>query len=127
MSVDAATGRGNGPGSMTATCHPRSESSHAAVRPNTPPPTMTIDRLVREFLSRADCNAAPVLRYAAVLHACSSLRLFGARRARFLLDRSGDSHASIQASGVAGAADERRGRSRRVEFHSGGVGRGHAT
>src|SRR5947207_2363088 len=66
MSVEAATGRGTGPGSMTVTCHPRRDSSRAAVSPNTPAPTMTIVRtpvmplLAAEIAaSRLDRGRAP--------------------------------------------------------------------
>jgi hypothetical protein len=44
MSVDAAEGRGTGPGSTTVTRHPRRQSSAAAVMPNTPAPTTMIER-----------------------------------------------------------------------------------
>src|SRR5260221_1178425 len=46
MSVEAAAGRGTVPGSMTTTCHPRRDNSQAAVRPKTPAPTITIERVM---------------------------------------------------------------------------------
>jgi hypothetical protein len=42
MSVDSASGWGNGPGSINVTRWPRRRSSSAAVTPNTPPPTTRI-------------------------------------------------------------------------------------
>src|ERR1043165_4716631 len=45
MSVEAAAGRGTAPGSMMTTRHPRRDNSQAAVRPKTPAPTITIERV----------------------------------------------------------------------------------
>src|SRR5262245_28643659 len=70
MSVEAASGRGSGPGSTTRTFHPRAASVSADATPITPAPaivTLLLPAAIREILraggrraARDDARAHPV-------------------------------------------------------------------